>query len=38
MVEVVWTLGRHNVEQRPPKQATLVQALDGLLVGYYLRR
>jgi putative transposase len=27
-----------DIAQRPPTQAVLVQALDGLMVGYYLRR
>jgi putative transposase len=31
-------LSKTDVHQTPPKSAVLVQALDGLLVGYYTRR
>jgi hypothetical protein len=31
-------LSKTDVLQRPPKRAVLVQALDGLMVGYCMRR
>jgi hypothetical protein len=32
--KVTWT----DLKQNPPKEVTLVHALDGLCVGYYIRR
>jgi putative transposase len=33
-----WGYSKTDLAQRPPKRAVLVQALDGLLVGYWMRR